>query len=329
MLIDMHCDTISELLHGDKKQSLAYNDLCVNLENMHKAGTWIQYFACFVNAGKYERELCHRQDISSPAWERAWSEVMHLIERLRQEESDELRIVHTCKDAEALCHKNVVAALTTVEEGGVLNGRISRLEELYEKGVRLMTLTWNYENCLGYPNSRDTDIMNHGLKTFGLEVIERMNEIGMLIDVSHLSDGGFWDCIQKSKAPVVASHSNARELCGHPRNLSDEMLRALSDKGGAAGLNFYPAFLREDSKVTTTDIARHAKYMINTAGEDVVAIGTDFDGFKSENREGYITHVGQMEQVWESCKNAGITERQMDKICWQNAWRVMKEANMQ
>ena len=138
MVIDMHCDTISELLHGDKKQSLAHNDLCVNLENMHKAGTWIQYFACFVNAGKYERELRHRQDISSPSWERAWSEVMHLIERLRQEESDELRIVHTCKDAEALCHKNVVAALTTVEEGGVLNGRISRLEELYEKGVRLM-----------------------------------------------------------------------------------------------------------------------------------------------------------------------------------------------
>lgn len=319
MLIDMHCDTISELLHGGKSQSLVHNNLCVNLGNIHKAGTWIQYFACFVNAGKYFRQ------ITSEAWEMAWSEVMRLIERLRQEESDELRIIRSCGEAEALCHKNSVAALTTVEEGGVLNGRISRLGELYEKGVRLMTLTWNYENCLGYPNSRDTDIMNQGLKPFGLDVIERMNEIGMLIDVSHLSDGGFWDCIQRSKVPIVASHSNARELCSHPRNLSDEMLRALADKGGIAGLNFYPAFLREDSQVTTADIARHAKYMINMAGEDVVAVGTDFDGFETDIREGYVSHPGEIEQVWESCKKAGITERQLDKICWQNAWRVMKD----
>lgn len=319
MLIDMHCDTISELVHGKERQNLVRNNLCVNLENMRRAGTWIQYFACFVNAGRYGRP------ISSKGWEMAWEETLCLIERLRQEASDDVRIIRTCGEAEALCHKNSVAALTTVEEGGVLNGRIARLEELYEEGVRLITLTWNYENCLGYPNSRDADIMNRGLKSFGIEVIDRMNEIGMLIDVSHLSDGGFWDCIQRSKAPVVASHSNARKLCGHPRNLSDEMLRALADKGGVAGINFYPEFLREDRQVTTADIARHAKYMIDTAGEDVAAIGTDFDGFETEEKTGYISHSGQMELVWEACKQAGITERQLDKIRWQNVWRVMKE----
>ena len=121
-----------------------------------------------------------------------------------------------------------------MEEGGVLNEKQERLEELYRLGIRLITLTWNYENCLGYPNSRDGEVMNRGLKAFGLEIVERMNALGMLVDVSHLSDGGFWDCIRVSRAPIIASHSNARALCGVPRNLTDDMLRALAEKGGAA-----------------------------------------------------------------------------------------------
>ncbi len=322
-LIDMHCDTISALLHGDRKQSLVRNSLCVDIEGMHKAGTWIQFFACFVDAFKFQKKPSF--DISPMAWEDAWQEVLQLLEQLRKEESQDLQLIGNCTDAEKNRETDRVCALATVEEGGVLNEKMGRLEELYERRVRLLTLTWNYENCLGYPNSDDTEIMKRGLKPFGMEVIERMNELGMLIDVSHLSDGGFWDCIQKSKVPIVASHSNARTLCDHPRNLSDDMLRALAKKGGVAGLNLYPAFLKEDSQVTVADIARHAKYMIHVAGEDVVAIGTDFDGFESTVREGYLSHIREMERVWEACRKEGITERQLDKICWQNAWRVMQE----
>lgn len=328
-LIDMHCDTISELFHGDKEQNLLSNTLCVDVERMKKAGTWIQYFACFVNAGTYEKRLRagkrlpESREISSEAWEEAWKETVLLTERLSKESSEEVQMIQICREAEE--NPDGINALATVEEGGVLNDRIDRLDELYDKGIRLLTLTWNYENCIGYPNSRNPEIMKKGLKSFGMDVIDRMNEKGMLIDVSHLSDGGFWDCTQRSKVPVVASHSNARALCSHPRNLSDEMLRALADKGGVAGINFYPAFLREDSHVTNADIARHINYMIKTAGEDVVAIGTDFDGFEADVGEEYISHVGQMELVWEACKKTGITERQLDKICWQNAWRVMNE----
>ena len=324
MLIDMHCDTISELQYRGDEENLVHNTLCVNLERMRQAEIWIQYFACFVNVGKYERELQSGQGTTGEAWEMAWQEALHLIKRLWREESDRIQIIGSCSEAEEIGSQKI-AAFPTVEEGGVLNGRVERLEELYQKGVRLLTLTWNYENCIGYPNSRSVKFMRQGLKPFGFEVVERMNELGMIIDVSHLSDGGFWDCIQKSKAPIVASHSNTRALCDHPRNLSDEMLRALAEKGGAAGLNFYPAFLKEKGRVTTADIARHAKYMIETAGEDVVAIGTDFDGFEIEIKKGYISHPGETELVWESCKKAGITERQLDKIRWQNAWRVMKD----
>lgn len=318
--IDMHCDTISELLHGEQGQSLAQNKLCVDMGGLKKAETWIQYFACFVNAGKYADE---QKILLKQSWEAAWKEVLCLLERLHQEANGNLQMFHSCRDVEF--SKGSIYAFATVEEGGVLNGNLKRLESLYQRDVRLLTLTWNYENCIGYPNSRRETVMRKGLKPFGVEVIRRMNDMGMLIDVSHLSDGGFWDCIRESKAPVVASHSNARALCAHPRNLSDEMLRALAEKGGVSGLNFYPAFLCKDGQVTTEIIARHAKYMMEIAGEDIVAVGTDFDGFQLENQERYISHVSEMEGVWESCKKAGITERQLDKICWKNVWRVMQE----
>ena len=322
-VIDMHCDTISELQNVGMHQNLNKNELCVDLERLRKSETWIQSFACFTDAGKYSSGGGYGEKFSHEVWEKAWTEIIMLLDSLKGEESEQFQIFHTRKEAEQC--KHIVYGLATVEEGGVLNGKLERLEQLYNKDVRLITLTWNYENCIGFPNSRERAVMERGLKPFGINVIEQMNERKMLIDVSHLSDGGFWDCIHHSKTPVIASHSNARALCYHPRNLSDEMLRALSEKGGVAGLNFYPIFLQEDGQVTTADIARHAKYMIETAGEDVVAIGTDFDGFETDIREGYISHVGQMELVWDACKAAGITERQLEKICWKNAWRVMKD----
>lgn len=322
-VIDMHCDTISELQNAGMHQNLNKNELCVDLERLRESGTWIQYFACFTDAGKYSSGGGYGEKFSHEVWEKAWTEVIMLLDSLKGEESEQFQVFHTRKEAEQ--HKRIVYGLATVEEGGVLNGKLERLEQLYNKDVRLITLTWNYENCIGFPNSRERAVMERGLKPFGINVIEQMNERKMLIDVSHLSDGGFWDCIHHSKTPVIASHSNSRALRYHPRNLSDEMLRALAEKGGVAGLNFYPVFLKADGPVTVADIARHAKYMIETAGEEVVAIGTDFDGFETDIREGYISHAGQMELVWDACKAVGITERQLDKICWKNAWRVMDE----
>lgn len=328
-LIDMHCDTISELQKSEAGESLLKNHLCVHMEGMERAGTMVQFFACFVNGKDYVQgkpvwHEKHRQ-IGGEAWELAYRAVLDMIRRIQKEENEKLRTARSYEGILENAKQGRISAIATVEEGGVLNGRPERLEELYREGIRLMTLTWNYENCLGYPNSRDSTVMNRGLKAFGLETVERMNALGMLVDVSHLSDGGFWDCIRASRAPVVASHSNARALCGVPRNLTDDMLRALAEKGGVAGLNFYPVFLREEaSQVTVQDIARHAAHMIDAAGEELPAIGTDFDGFVCGSVSGYLSGPGDMEQVWEAMKKQGITERQMDKIWSENALRVLK-----
>lgn len=331
-LIDMHCDTISRLMDLPFGKNLIENELCINLEGMQKAGTLAQFFACFVHAASYEGDVgegrtekrIRTEGVSSEAWDRAYKAALEMAGRIDREQNAKLKAARSYAEIVENSRNGVISAIKTAEEGGILNGDIKRLDALYDAGIRLITLTWNYPNCIGYPNSRNQDVMERGLTAFGMQTVERMNELRMMVDVSHLSDGGFWDCISYSKAPVCASHSNAWALCRHPRNLSDDMLKALGRTGGVAGLNFYPAFLREDEKVTLDDLARHAAYMMNVGGEDLIAIGTDFDGFDNAPRSQWIGHVREMEKVWAAMRKRGITPRQLDKIMGDNALRYIK-----
>ena len=322
--IDMHCDTLYELLRGPKEWNLSQNQLCIDINGMKKTGTMAQFFACFVDVRQWEEEWADNR------WDAGYLRVLQMLNRLQEEENNDLRQILSYEELFDNWRHGKISAVATVEEGGVLNEEIERVEELYQNGVRLITLTWNYENCLAYPNSRNAQVMQERLKPFGMEVLYRMNELGMMVDVSHLSDGGFWDCIKYSKAPIVASHSNCRALCEHPRNLTDEMLKALAAKGGVAGLNFYPAFLRKEEEenratVSPSDIARHAKHMIEVAGEEVVAIGTDFDGFEMKDNPDYLSGGGEIEKVWDAFQKEGITPRQIEKIQSENVLRVIKE----
>ena len=165
--------------------------------------------------------------------------------------------------------------------------------------------------------------MQKGLKPFGFEVVEQMNSLGMLIDVSHLSDGGFWDVLSTSSKPIVASHSNARALCEHPRNLTDDMIRALAEKGGVIGLNFYPYFVNPAGHASVSALAEHALHLFYIGGEDSVAIGTDFDGFDGvEILE--IEKAEEMERLWEALKAKGFTEAQIERIAYGNVKRVLQ-----
>lgn len=341
--IDMHCDTLSEIAKQMKtdentKESLERNHLSVDIERLKKAKASAQFFACYVNAAEYG----DRAD-GTRCWDTAYQAVLDMIALAHEEAGTDGDFLIAGKAADIRMREensrmtDVVAGILTLEEGGVLNGQLSRLENLYKLGIRLVTLTWNYVNCIGAPNSRNRNIMEKGLSKFGIEVVEKMNTLGMIVDVSHLSDGGFWDCIRHSRAPVAASHSNARSICAHPRNLSDEMLRALGEKGGVAGLNFYSEFLRKgrgiqaDSQMnagrraSVEDIADHAVWMIRKAGEDAVALGTDFDGFEPASLPEGIRGVEDIEKVWDAMRKKGITPRQLDKIAYGNVMRVILE----
>jgi len=221
-----------------------------------------------------------------------------------------------------------------VEEGAVCKGEIEKLHSLYDIGVRMLTLTWNYPNELGYPNldsNRKTDSYTpdtkKGLTEKGREFVAEMERLGMIVDVSHLSDGGFWDVAESTSKPFVASHSNAREVCRHVRNLSDDMIRLLADRGGCMGLNFYADFLKESLEESLKpggieDVVRHALHITNVGGIEVLGLGSDFDGIDT-NAE--LPGVQSMGALWDALCKAGFRESELDKIFYGNVLRVYRQ----
>lgn len=188
-----------------------------------------------------------------------------------------------------------------------------------------MTPMWNYTNCLGHPNSREPELMAKGLTKFGKEIINRAGELGMIIDVSHASDQSFRDILECTDGPVVASHSNCRALCRHPRNLTDEMIRRLAEAGGIAGLNLFPMFLGENLSpgMELEAVAAHVLHMINVGGGEFPAIGTDADGYGIQAYEP-IQKVSDMPKLWEMLRKKGVSEDQLERIWRTNAVNVLK-----
>ena len=315
-LIDMHCDTIWKLMDLDSHGDLEKNQCAISIPGMKRAGTMAQLFACFTYVKEYEGgyEQCYRHVL----------EMIDFMEQQVQIFSDHIAFAYSYDDIMRNVFKKKISAVLTVEEGGVLCGDIRRLDDLYEKGIRLVTPMWNYENCLGHPNSTDSSVMCQGLKPFGIEAVQRMGELGMIVDVSHASDRTFRDILTYAKGPVVASHSNCRAICNHPRNLTDEMIRELANAGGVAGLNFYGPFLGTKDASLLEEMTEHVLHMIRLGGSSFPAIGTDFDGFDGmEKLE--IPRVDHMERLWERLKKKSVSESQLDKIWNGNALRVLKE----
>ena len=347
-LVDMHCDTLTEVMAHQESQTLMENSLSVDISRLKKHDQAVQFFACFVYLDKYKWPEVQKDGYSgtfsgsgrsmeTSIWnlDAAYEytcRVLDYFDSSMKEFARSVIPVRTVRDLERCINdgniaggtgaKTLPGALLTVEEGGMLDSKMDRLVHFFEKGVRLLTLTWNYDNCIGHPNTGDEKRMALGLTSFGFQVVEQMNELGMIVDVSHLSDGGFWDVEKASKKPFIASHSNSRAICDHPRNLTDEMLKALAGHGGVAGLNFCPSFLDTENGCTVAAMIRHIEHMIHVAGEDVVAIGTDFDGIRG-NLE--IPHTGQMKLLYEGLEKAMMPARIIDKIFYGNALRVMKE----
>ena len=210
----------------------------------------------------------------------AWAlfrRVQSVLERELERCGDKLAQARTMAEVDAALAAGKTAAVLTVEGASFLedDGQAeSRLDALADAGVRMVTLTWNGPNALGSGN--DT---SHGLTGFGRSCVGELERRGIVVDVSHLNDAGFKDVCATARRPFAASHSNARAVCGHPRNLADWQLRELADCGGIAGLNFCTQFLTDRlADPTRDDVLRHVDHVLETAGEDVLALGSDYDG---------------------------------------------------
>lgn len=310
-IIDLHCDTISVLYKHAQAHAggLKANNLHIDLQKLSKANSLAQFFAMYINLEATENPL---------------EECLGMIDCFYREieKNRDLIQIATCMQEFELNQKsNKITAFLTIEEGGVINGKLSNLRMFHRLGVRLMTLTWNYPNEIGYPNCL-TECQHQGLTPFGQEVVAEMNRLNMLIDVSHLSDQGFYDVAQYSAKPFVASHSNARAITAHPRNLDDVMIRMLAEKGGVMGLNFANSFLGTSPISRVEDIVQHIKHIYNIGGIDVLALGSDFDGIEP-NLE--IANIGEIDKLVQALKQHSFREEEIEKIFTKNIMRVMRE----
>lgn len=338
-IIDMHCDTISEL--ADRGGELWKNSGHLDLKRMQESGYLLQNFALFVDIGK----------CTPTPWER----VCALYEVYRTElEKNKNRIVPV------LCYEDILkneacgklSALLTVEEGAVCGGSLERLRELYDMGVRMLTLTWNYRNELGWPATRrclgqsrgdvdgrltekgETGIRGSdgrdaacGLTETGRNFVTEMERLGMIPDVSHLSDAGFDDVGECTKKPFVASHSNTRAVCPSLRNLTDDQIRRLAERGGCMGLNYYDKFLvdggSKDPEVLWEALIRQARHITDVGGMEILGLGSDFDGIPTNPA---LPGAEAMPVLWDRLKTAGFTENQLDGIFCGNVMRVYRDA---
>ncbi|MGG7160568.1 dipeptidase [Clostridium baratii] len=308
--IDLHCDTAYRMI----KEDLSLNDdACkVNIEKLKNGGALAQTFAFFV-------DLEEEKD-PYDAFTSMYNNFIKEIDKNK----DKIEIVRNTDELKQCNNNGKIGAFLSIEEGEVLKGDVSKVLDIYKKGIRMLTLTWNYENSIGYPNV-NFKYKDKGLKEKGIEIVNEMERVGIIPDCSHLSDGGFYDLSKICKKPFIATHSNARAIKNHPRNLTDDMIKILSNKGGVMGLNFCSDFVAEDGITKVSKIAKHAKHIKNIGGIDVLSIGSDFDGIENEVE---IKDTSEMDKLYYGLKKEGFSDDDIEKVFYKNIIRVLKEWSM-
>lgn len=321
--IDMHCDTLSVGLAEKKKTITVLKDSMVDVMRLRKSPAAAQFFAMF---------LAQRD---APDWYGLeqmpeLSELMYMMyeifENTLEENKDYMAFAGSYDEMMENMHNGKFSAFLTIENGYPVKGNMENLKKFHDMGVRLITLTWNDPNCFGWNHAKDPKQMQMGLTDFGKEAIPYMNDLGIVIDVSHLSDGGFYDVAKYTKKPFVASHSNCRELAPSTRNLTDDMIRILAEKGGVSGINFEPGFLNGDETDRKSRVSRmcdHIEHFIKVGGVECVGIGTDFDGIGGDLEIGECT---KMELLFDELHRRHISDDIIEKIAFGNVAAVIRES---
>ncbi|MDN5347714.1 MAG: rane dipeptidase [Clostridia bacterium] len=302
---DAHCDTL--LVLAKENLPLASGSGQVSLDRLRAGGVGLQFFAAFVDpeakSGYLNRALAlidafQRQVLTCPG----------------------VRWIKKAGDLELALAGGELAAVLAIEGGEVLEGELAILRLLFQLGVRCIGLTWNNRNALG-DGVGETRSAGR-LTAFGAEVVQAMNKLGMIVDLAHLNEYGFWDALDLSSAPVLVSHANCRALCNHPRNLTDAQLKALGEKRGVIGISFVSPFVAADSP----DLERVVDHIIHAAavaGIDHVALGSDFDG-TTEIVPG-LEGPERLQELPEALARRGLKNEEIEKILGRNLCRLLME----
>lgn len=308
IVVDAHCDTITTIM--EENEQLKENSCHIDLKRLKKYDGFVQFFAAFISP-EYAKMGALRR--ATDIIDRFYNEI--------EINSNDIMLCCSYNDIFNAVQSKKVAAILSIEGGEALEGSISALRILYRLGVRAITLTWNYRNEIA-DGVADAETRG-GLTPFGRDVVREMNKLGMLVDVSHLSEAGFWDVIQKTSEPIIASHSNAKKICGHRRNLTDEQLLALKKNGGVTGINLCPDFICSEGKAKMKNVIEHIEYIAALTGEDTLGLGADYDGIDEtpEKLEG----VQCIEGLFNELLMLNYSEAFIKKLAGENFLRVIKK----
>lgn len=310
-VFDLHCDSAYALLGSDHNSagSLKKNSLHIDLERAKVLPGYAQCFACFTTP--MMEQWYHIPPLT--IFERELATIQREIDRNKRQ----ISIAYKPGDIEANRQKGKASAILTIEGPAGFGYNPELLQDLSLIGFRMTTLTWNEKNPLA--GSHQT---GGGLTDQGREFVREAQRLGMLIDVSHLSDEGFWDVINMTQAPVVASHSNSRKVCDVSRNLSDDMFRAICATGGVAGINLCSSFIGEDA--TLDSVCNHVLHWLDLDPEGThISLGGDFDG--CDTLPAGVEGIQSYPAMAEALIRCGLSESMVENIFWNNAMGVMEK----
>ncbi len=324
IVVDTHNDTIGNMMAGSASQTRDFSlkralgersdEGQIDIPRIKEGGVDCLVFAMCVTNPMYRtrrlRRLLQMLDVF-------YSEI--------EKNSNKIALTTTYQEILDTVKRGKIAAVISVEGGEALEGDIGVLRMLYKLGVRMLTLTHFPRNELG-DGSRDNS--GSHLTDFGVAVIEEMNKLGMIVDISHLNETGFWDVMDKSKSPVIASHSNCKVFSNHHRNLTDEQIKALAEKGGVINLSYCGGFIKQGvtrdnlNEVGLDQWLNHVDQIVNIAGSNHIGLGSDFDGGCGFPGMDDITMVPK---VARGLVARGYSDEVIEKILGRNNLRIFKD----
>lgn len=254
--------------------------------------------------------------------------MIRLLARSFQElkATEGIEVATTAADIERIQAAGKVAVLLGLEGVYGFEGELGMFDVLYDLGFRHAMFTWNDDNEFAAGNEFYSE--DYGLTDLGVQAVKRMEELGMLIDVSHVSEKTFWDIMENTSCPIMASHSNAWSLCPCSRNLKDDQLRAIAERGGVIGMNTWRGFIKpKDAPATVDDLAAHARYIADLIGPEHVGCGFDFANYFDDEDAMLpgLAHAGEAQGFVHALERAGFSDTEIQAICWDNAMRLISK----
>lgn len=338
IVCDTHCDTVARVLDRGVDLGTRSDQGHIDIPRLIEGGVDAQVFACCVTRrGKPDGYYIKR--------------ILRMIDALHlqfEKHSDGMKLALTASDVYKAKRNGKIAAIIAVESGQAIEDDLAFLRDFYRLGVRSMTLTWNSTNWADASNQAPR---HNGLTDFGRDVVREMNRLGMIIDVSHAADKTVWDTLETSSAPIIASHSCAKAICDHRRNVNDDLIKAIANAGGVICVNFYSVFLDQDFKLQREKVSRirqqhdddekmladeteklkeltpplskvidHIDHIVNVGGIDSVGLGSDFDGMNPPPKG--LEDVSKMPKLTEALLESGYSVGEITKIAGGNFLRV-------